>query len=94
MRLALTHGIFLEPENWTFFKKIRPSAFIPTLPVSWPVRVPDSTTAVQPITRQPRALSIDALFIRWMRVALIGALVALWSLAGWVIVDALQRIFS
>ncbi|MBF0260366.1 MAG: hypothetical protein HQL97_00840 [Magnetococcales bacterium] len=94
MRLALHHGTLLEPENWTIFKKIRPSAFIPALPVSWPVSLPAKSDALKPTARKQRAASLDTLFIRWMRVALIAALAALWSLAGWVIVDALRMIFA
>lgn len=94
MRLALHHGTLLEPENWSIFKKIRPSALIPALPVSWPVSIPAKTAAPKAPARKRRVPTLDTLFIRWMRMALIAALVALWSLAGWVVVDALRMIFA
>ncbi|MEO5345220.1 MAG: hypothetical protein H7834_02430 [Magnetococcus sp. YQC-9] len=92
MRLALTHDTLLEPGNWNLFKKIRSSAFIPSLPIPLPIRTPASQSQVTPTPRDTRA--IENLFIRWMRAALIVALAGLWSLALWVIVDALRLIFS
>ncbi|MBF0213561.1 MAG: hypothetical protein HQM00_08355 [Magnetococcales bacterium] len=105
MRLALTNGNLTDPESWTLIKKIRPSAFLPSLPfrarllerlnalIAAPVQPATETLSTLPASRRPTQTTLAGRFTRWMEKALIGALFSFWMLALWVVFDALRLIF-
>ncbi|MBF0189985.1 MAG: hypothetical protein HQL99_02425 [Magnetococcales bacterium] len=104
MRLVLTNGNIIDPESWPLLKKIRAATVVPTrsfktrllgllseLVAAPAVSQADANPASLRPTPPPATLTTR--FIFWMEKALMGALIALWALATWVMFDGLRLLF-
>ncbi|MBF0126860.1 MAG: hypothetical protein HQM02_06575 [Magnetococcales bacterium] len=106
MSPAFINGMLAETTGWSFLAKNRPvgpshfgriagrivgrwSAFL------WAL-IHRLTETAPPVARRQAAVETGrhiGLFIFLMEKALIGALVSLWLLAGWVVLDGLRTLF-
>ncbi|MBF0270752.1 MAG: hypothetical protein HQL98_01585 [Magnetococcales bacterium] len=104
MRLVLTNGNIIDPESWSLLKKIRSATRTPAIPfkarllgllselVTAPT-APQTEAAPVSLRLAPPPVTLTTRFIFWMEKALMGALLALWSLAIWVMFDGLRLLF-